>query len=732
MAKKVWLLARRAVSRSAHVVSMMFVSALLVLGVDTRGGSAETPPDVEARKTPAVEVIGTPEALDHIPGSGAVIDEKTLERSRVFTVNEALRKVPGVQARDEEGFGLRPNIGIRGLNPTRSSKVLLLEDGIFVPFAPYGDNATYYHPPVDRFDRIEVLKGSGQILFGPQTIGGVINYITPAPPSEPGGFLSLSAGNRDYLNGHIRYGGTWNGTGLILDYVRKEGEGARENIFSELNDFNFKAVLPLGSRQALTFKFNVYNEDSNVTYSGLTEAEYRADPYQNPFENDFMFLDRYGVAAIHQYAFNNDLVLTTAVYGTHVQRHWWRQSSNSGQRPNRIAPADPDCAGMADLNTTCGIEGRLRSYYHWGIEPRLHADHDLFGLRNETDFGVRAHYELQDRRQENGNFPNSRTGTISEDNERRNQAYSAFLQNRVWLGNWTVTPGVRVEHVKYRRTNRLANDGAGVGGETDLTEVIPGLGTTYHPIENVTLFAGVHRGFSPPRTEDIISNTTGGTVDLDAELSWNYELGVRSRPAAGVSAEVTFFHMDFENQVIPASLAGGAGAVLTNAGETLHQGAELMARIDSGELMDSPHNVYLRTAYTYVHVAEFKGNRFSSVDPAVRVTGNRLPYAPEHLLTAAIGYAHRIGLDMHLEAVYIGEQFGDDLNTVTPSANGQRGEIPAYTVWNAAANYEVAPIHTTLFVAVKNLFDKTYIVDRTRGIIPGSPRLIQAGLKYDF
>ena len=88
--------------------------------------------------------------------------------------------MPGVFARDEEGFGLRPNIGIRGLNPTRSSKVLLLEDGIPLTYAPYGDNASYYHPPVDRFERIEVLKGSGQILFGPHTVGGVHQLHHPA------------------------------------------------------------------------------------------------------------------------------------------------------------------------------------------------------------------------------------------------------------------------------------------------------------------------------------------------------------------------------------------------------------------------------------------------------------------------------------------------------------------------------------------------------------------------
>jgi Fe(3+) dicitrate transport protein len=128
-------------------------------------------PAPDAELEPVIVVIGRKANLDTIPGSGMVLDRTVLTESHVFSVNEAMRKVPGVFARDEEGFGLRPNLGIRGLNPTRSSKLLMLEDGIPLAYAPYGDNASYYHPPVNRFERIEVLKGSSQILFGPQTLG---------------------------------------------------------------------------------------------------------------------------------------------------------------------------------------------------------------------------------------------------------------------------------------------------------------------------------------------------------------------------------------------------------------------------------------------------------------------------------------------------------------------------------------------------------------------------------
>src|SRR5688500_13048871 len=152
-----------------------------------------------------------------IPGVITIIDRRDLEGDRVFTTSEALRKAAGINVRDEEGLGLRPNIGIRGLNPTRSSKVLLLEDGVPLTYAPYGDNASYYHPPIDRFESVEVLKGSGQIVYGPQTVGGVVNYITRTPPAKASGSLTLIGGNRDYFNGHLNYGGTLGNTGLLFD-----------------------------------------------------------------------------------------------------------------------------------------------------------------------------------------------------------------------------------------------------------------------------------------------------------------------------------------------------------------------------------------------------------------------------------------------------------------------------------------------------------------------------------
>lgn len=672
---------------------------------------------------PEVVVVGKTENLAAIPGSANVLDLRTLEASRPFTANEAVRKLPGVNARDEEGFGLRPNIGIRGLNPTRSTKLTLLEDGVPLAYAPYGDNASYYHPPIDRFERIELLKGAGQILFGPQTIGGIINYITPAPQVKLAGFASVSGGSRDFFDGKFRFGGHR----MVLDYTRKQGDGARDNIHSKLNDVNFKTVASLSKSQALTLRANALTEDSQVGYSGLTEAEYRNfGARYNPFKNDNFEIRRYGASATHNLQLSASTLLTTNLYFSNFSRDWWRQSSTTTDTQggaSGTAFRDARLAGLrVNPDTLNSIQGRLREYTTWGVEPRLKLAHAAFGVASELQAGVKAHFENQDRMQMNGASSKARTGSVAEDNLRETTAYSAFLVNRFFLGAWSLTPGLRYEHINSSRSNRLPG---GLSGSDDLSKWIPSLGATWNPASTLTMFAGVHLGFAPPRTEDVIDGT-GTSTEVEAEESTNWELGARFQPVAGSLIQATFFRNDFSRLIAVGSIAGG-GTPLSR-GEALFQGVELSGRYGF------ENGFYVDGAYTWLPEAE-QTTPFSQVVGGAIVAGsaagNRQPYAPKHMLTAAAGYA-RNGFDALLEAVYVGAQFADFANTVTPTADGQRGELAAYTIWNAALNYHLPSAHMTFFIAVKNLADKTYIVDRTRGIQVGSPRLLQVGSRYTF
>lgn len=672
-----------------------------------------------------IVVIGQRRNLLHIPGSGATIEAEDLEQARVFSVNEALRQVPGVYPRDEEGLGLRPNIGIRGLSPTRSSEVSLLEDGLPLTYGPYGDNATYSHPPLRRFERIEVLKGASQIRFGPHTVGGVVNYISARAPSEFGGDLFVAAGDRGYGEIAASLGGEVAGFRLLGHASSTAFDGIRDNHALEFVDYSLRAERDLAPGHELIFRIALNREDSQVSYSGLTQEEFDADPFSNPFPNDRFEAQRYSGAITHGWRISETLSATTSIYSLYFNRDWWRQSSNSAQRPS-----DATCGGMINLNSTCGSEGRLREYHQYGIESRLNWETRLFGADADLETGIRWHTERQRRIQFNASTPTGRTGALVEDNFRYADAWSAFAVATLDYGRFAISPGARVEAISYERVNRLAS----ARGENDLTEVIPGLGVTYDLSSVMVLYGGLHRGFSPPRIEDVVTNS-GGAIDLDAEESLNWEVGVRGEPAEGLDIDVGAFVMDFENQIVPASVAGGVGATLTSAGETRHSGVEASARYslrDAGLMRGD--DVYFRASLTWVAEAEFAGERFSSVSGfgTTSVSGNRLPYAPEWIASAAIGYRRAGWLNLYAEVQHTSEMFADDLNTTAPTANGQRGLIDEATILNLAANINPGDGRLTFFTTLKNATDELYITDRARGVLPGAPRMWQAGLSWRF
>ncbi len=696
--------------------------------------------DKEVSVLPRVDVIGGgTRATAESTGSATVIDGRTLEESRVFNVNEALRKVPGIHVREEEGVGLRPNIGMRGLNPTRSTKTLLLEDGLPLSFAPYGDNASYYHPPIDRYESIEVSKGSQVIRFGPQTAGGVINYITPEPQKEFGGSVGIAAGTRGYLNGHVMA----TGNGAIVDLYRKESDGARDNMRSRLDDLNFKWSGQLNDHNKLVIRATYFKEYSQLTYSGLTQAEFeKLGPRYNPFKNDFFDANRSGMSATHELRLNADTKFVTSVYGAYFDRDWWRQASDTGTSVSAL-----NCEGQSNQSrllgvalsdgqlNSCKMQGRLRQYTTAGIDSRVQTRHQWLGMASDFEIGVKYQHEIQVRRQQNfSTYTQYIAGTgmtIAENQQRRTNATSGFVSNRFYINEQlSITPIARIESIQHERINRIDN----ARGSSAFTEFIPGVGVMYAFSERSQLYGGVHKGFSPPRVEDAITSN-GGTVDLSAERSVNAELGWRATPVKDLSVDVAVFRNSFSNLVQVGSIAGGSTPY--SEGKALMQGLELSTQWDRIATAIEG-NLFGRASLTYLPTAEQRSTFYSpsQINNGGAVAGSgagkRLPYAPEHLLNLTLGYRAPTHWNVRAEYVLVGKQYADFANTVTAAANanGQVGLIDAYGIWNVAANYSLGS--ATLFITAKNLTDQTYIVDRTRGIQVGMPRTIQAGIKYAF
>jgi Fe(3+) dicitrate transport protein len=572
-----------------------------------------------------------------------------------------------------------------------------------------------------------VLTGTGVLRFGPQTIGGVINYLTPEPPQDFSGELDLSAGTLGYRRLRAQVGGAGHG----VDVVLKEGEGARDHQALEQRDASYKGVFDLSETQQLTLRASVLNEDSDVTYSGLTDAEYRLlGPRYNPFVNDHFDVERYGSSATWSIALSDAATLATSAYYYEFHRDWGRQSSTTSDGQCGAAFTNARLAGTrVDVDTCNSRQNRNRDFTTAGIEPRLQATWSLGSIESALETGIRVHRERQDRLQFNGTTPTATTGTLAEHNERDVDALSAFVQNRFAFGDLALIPALRYESIDLERRNRL---GAGSRGTGEIREWIPGLGATWDGLPDTTVYAGVHEGFAPPRVEDLIG-ASGGSVDVDAEHSRNLELGIRGRWSARWTYQIAAFDNDFDNQIAVGSIA--AGSTPLAQGEARYRGLEVSARAQLptwGEAM-AP---FVEFAYTALPTAEQR-SPLRRVDNGQAVAGSaagrRMPYAPRHTGSLRVG-AVRGPFDASAEAVYVGQQFADFANTddAPINGNGQVGALGGYTLLNLAMNYALPNSGWTVYATVKNALDRQYIADRTRGILPGVERQVLVGASYAF
>ncbi|EIM76433.1 Fe3+-dicitrate outer membrane receptor [Nitritalea halalkaliphila LW7] len=676
------------------------------------------------------------------PGSVNYIDKRELNFVNPISIAEALRRTPGVNVVEDELTGMRLSMGIRGLDPNMSRSILILEDGVPVALNPYGEPEMYYTPPVDRMEGMEILKGSGQILYGPRTIGGVVNFITANPPESAQGRVNIQGGQGGFFSGLFNYGNTVGNTGYHVSLLRRSAENLGPTTFG-LVDLNAKFLFDLGERSELGMKVGFYDESSNATYIGMNQLMFERG--ENDFDalapDDLLEVRRLSMSLSHTYRLSDRARLRTIAYGYTTTRNWSRQDFTINA--TNTAPSNWTGVFWGDLDVPGGAifmrdgtGNRDRSYEVAGIEPRLELDHDLFGVKNELITGVRFHSERAFVQRVNGTRAGVRSGVLREDEIRTGHAVSAYFQNTTEItSKFDVNVGLRFENYVAER-DILRRPFAGVVRDTVLMatnviqEFIPGAGFNYRPVNHINIFGGVHRGFGPPRLQDAITGE-GEALDLDAESSVNIELGVRTQVFPWLFVELAGFRMDFSNQIIPvAQSLGGAGFGVVNAGRTLHEGVEAMVNLEVSRLLNwEKVNLFYDANITYVN-SVFGADRIIN---DVNVKGFRTPYAPEWLINTALTLETEMGFGGRLTLNHVGEQFTDQLNSIDPSFDGRTGLMPSFTTIDATLIYEVKKWNSRFNLTIKNITNERFIASRRpEGIRMGLPRFITAGYEFRF
>ena len=735
-----------------------------VTSVGTSSGEQRT----TVAEMAAIVVLASEDEERFLPGAGTYVPTAQIRQQGYDDVNRVMRRVPGVVVRPEDGFGLFPNLSLRGVDPARAAKVTVMEDGVLAAPAPYAAPSAYYSPTTGRMHAIEVLKGSSQLRFGPHTTGGVVNYVSTPIPSEWRGYVRATVGG----DGETRLFGNWGGWydtkafgrfGILLEGYRRESDGFkridRAPDFSSGDDTGFTKTEPMIKLawepdtddwfHRVELKWGKSDLDANETYTGLSEEDFEDDPYRRYAASRFDNIEteqyrRY----LRWYAEPCDEIdFTFTLYANSFERDWFKLHDVRDAGGSRISVSEALARRGSHLATLRGqaagelrVRHNARTYYSKGWEGSGNFRFATGDVRHTVHGGVRLHEDRIRRFQRNEILTQGANGAITARNpgipgdagnrRQKTDSFAWWLQDTIEIDRLTLVPGVRSEHLRLDHTDF---DDLSTEGRDRMTMDAFGIGGTYEVDESWTFFGGVHEGFSPPSPRARVKD------ELDEETSTGWELGVRYEdPDRALRATATLFRTDLDDLIVIDNVGGAGTGDSENVGEIRTQGLELSVRWDAGRAYDRGYqNPWFLTA-TFTD-AELRSDASSTDSESVFAGGEKgadVPYVPEWSVSAGTGFEQG-PWSLEVTGTYVDATYTTASNTsrqVAPDGtpNSRFGKTDSYFVVDVSGRYQASE-NVAIVGGIQNLLDREYLVSRhPHGPRPGKPLFGWFGVEIEF
>lgn len=732
--------------------------ALTVLQLSSGFAAAQ---DALAASVEEVTIIGSLEEARKIAGSAHFIGEQQLRQFAYSDVQRIVREVPGVSLQIEDGYGLRPNIGIRGVATERSGRITLLEDNVLIAPAPYSAPAAYYFPTMGRMAAVEVVKGPAAITQGPYTIGGALNMASTPIPRETGGTLLTEVGQDATYRVHATYGGrSDNGVGFLIEAHQWQSDGFqtidRSGADTGLDVTDFTAKLsyaPVGSPHAIELKLQLADQDSNQSYLGLSDADFGNDALRRYGLSELDNIATEHEQAILRYSFDvtANLSVTATAYNNTHQRNWFKTEgidldgsvnadSFSGSSWASVVDAvnlgkglgtytHEELQGILDgnIDTAAGsvqLRSNNREYYSRGLQFGANWDGSFGGALHSVSMGLRFHEDEEDRFQRNDTYSQvaGKLGldSLGTEGNAGNQVQSAealafYIRDEISFGDWTLSPGIRFEDIdqdRVRYKNGAARDFR--DGRQNTAQVwLPGIGVSYQATPAFSVIGGVHKGFTAP------SNSPG----VEEEVAINYELGARFQDGS-LSAELIAFVSNYDNLLGQCTASSGSDCVIGdafNGDAATVSGLEALLTADLSQ--NAAYRLPLTLSYTRID-GEFDTSIADTDFFGTVEAGDPLPYLPENQLRIALG------LETGQWTGYLSANYVDDV-CVRASCGAFERTDDSLTI-DFSTSYQFSPM-VNVFARVENLTDTHDIMGRQPyGARPNKERTLSAGLRLNF
>ena len=647
------------------------------------------------------------------------------------SARQIFSKVAGLNVWESDGFGLQLEIGARGLSPKRSADFNIRQNGYDISADPIGYPESYYSPPAEALEQIQIIRGAASLQYGPQ-FGGMVNFVLKKPPKDKKISLTSrqSVGSFGLFNSFNRVSGTVNKLSYTTYFHYKKADGWRPN--SKFDQYNYFANL----NYEFNDKLSVGLEYTKMKYDakqpgGLTDDEFKNTPLISNRNRNWFEVDWNLFSVNLDYRITDKLRLNTRNFGLLASR----KALGLLSRIDR--PDDPDT--NRDL--------LWDDYKNFGNETRLLYTYYLTNTASTLLIGSRYFQGNLHRMQGHGdksdspNFSfvnNDNVGTspdtLLSDYKFPNRNYALFVENIFSVNEkLTITPGVRYEKIITKsdgyylnslihpNTKELLNKSVHYELKNSNRDfLIFGLGIGWKPRKDIEIYTNISQNFKGVNYNDL--RVINPNVEVDPELKdergYNMDLGMRGNILDNLSFDISGFILRYNDKIGTSIIENTLKRKKKNLGSSQNIGVESFLETDILKWFGT----YTSKINIYSNITWLSAEYLNSEDK--NIDGNRVELVPEILARMGINYEYKT-FKSSLKYSYTSEQYTDAQNSTAKDNSAVSGLIPAYEILDLSLKYRFKAIQ--LETGINNLLNKNYFTRRADGypgpgILPSSPR----------
>ncbi|MFZ9146099.1 MAG: TonB-dependent receptor family protein [Sediminibacterium sp.] len=643
------------------------------------------------------------------------------------TMRQVLAKVPGIHIWESDPSGIQIGIATRGLSPNRSWEFNVRQNGYDIAADPFGYPEAYFNPPLQSVQRIEIVRGQSALQYGPQ-FGGMVNYILRNGSEINKAFeleTQQTVGSNNLRNSFTAIGGKNEKINYYTFFDQRAGDGWRKN-----SQFYTKAgfgTISYHVNKKLDLTFEVLQSHIRSQQpGGLTDQQILQNPQQSLRQRNWMDITWTTPAIIANYRINQQTIWNTKLYATIGDR-------NSVGYLQGINIKDSINPNTLQYNPRLV---NLDKYRNYGLESRLITDYALGNMQNTISAGIRLYtgttHRLADGKgSTSSNYDIAIDGIFPRDISFVSNNTAVFFENIFRItDDWYIIPGMRYEWLEGSASGR---NGLNANATPIVLQnisrsrsfVLAGIGTEYHIAKNTEIYANISQAYRPIQFANLQAPPTTDLVDpnLKDAKGYNADLGYRGKIKSFLQFDISAFYLNYHNRIGTIIPSGKNYRLITNVGASNSKGLESYIEFNPIRAFtnSSKTDCILFASYSYTNAS------YSANHADASTKGKKVENAPANILRAGITMSvHALQLTAQMSKV--DETFSDANNTKVPSANGNTGLIPAYTVTDLTATYKIAK-NWNIKSGINNLLNATYFTRRAGGY-PGPGALPADGRNF--